>query len=242
MNYEYSCGAVLYRKKDDRLQYLIIQDRHGNYSFPKGHMKGKETSIECAIREIREEVGVDVKPDPWFLYPVSYLLNENTTKSVDYYLADISDNEPFINDGEVREIIFLPFEEACDLITYVQLKEVLKEANDYLAKEMKVCCMFEDKESFDPGNLEMIRHYGSRCNGHRLYTWDEGDRTLFRCRKCNGYVLKQYSEVHILDHVYIDYFPVRDEAHAEEVNRKYDGWSIETQYPYKKIFFTYHYD
>ena len=105
-------------------------------------------------------------------------------------------------------------------------------------EDMKTCCMFEKGQEFDKGNLEFIRNYGSRCNGHSLHTWDEGDRSLFRCRKCGCYVMEQYSEIHMPDRTYIDYFPVRDERHAEEVNEKYDGWSIEREYPYRMIFYT----
>ena len=51
--------------------------------------------------------------------------------------------------------------------------------------------------------------------------------------------MEQYSEIHMPDSTYIDYFPVRDEKHAEEVNERYNGWTVETDYPYKMIFFTY---
>ncbi|MBQ2510255.1 MAG: NUDIX domain-containing protein [Erysipelotrichaceae bacterium] len=241
MNYEFSCGAVLYRRNRDQIEYLLVRDRHRNYSFPKGHMNKGEKSLECAVREVREEVGVKIDPDPWFAYLISYPLNEDTEKDVTYYLADIAEQEPFINDGEIREILFLPYEQAYEKITFDQLKEILAEVNDYLVKGMKVCCMFEDEDRFDKRNLELIRSYGSSCNGHRLYTWDEGSRTLYRCEKCGGYVLEQYSEIHMPDSAYIDYYPVRDEVHAEEINRKYDGWSIEARYPFKKIFFTYNY-
>lgn len=107
---------------------------------------------------------------------------------------------------------------------------------------MKICCMIKDRETFDERNLEFVKSYGSGTLDHPFYTWDEGDRTLFRCTKCGAYVLRQYSEIHMPDATYIDYFPVEDEADAEEVNRKYDGWTIEGDYPYKGIFFTYHDD
>ena len=157
-------------------------------------------------------------------------------------MADIKDGKPFINDGEVKEIHILPYDEAYDLITYDLSKEILKEVNDRLVKGMKFCCMFEKGAEFDRTNLELIKDYGDTFEGVPLYTWDEGGRTLFRCNKCGGYVLEQYSEIHMPDSTYIDYFPVRDESHSEEINRKYDGWTIETKYPYKKIFFTNNYD
>lgn len=242
MNREYSYGAVLYRKNDSVFEYLIIKDRNGNYSFPKGHREKGESEIQCAVREIYEEVGIKAEPDPFFVYGISYPLDENTQKHVFYYMADIRNDVPFINDREVQNIEVLPYEEAYETLTYDDLKEVLKEVNDRLTSNMKICCMIADEGSFDERNLEFVKYYGSRCNGHDLYTWDEGDRSLYRCRKCGAYILKQYSEIHMPDAIYIDYFPVRDEKHAEELNEKYNGWSIETQYPYRKIFRTYSYD
>lgn len=111
--------------------------------------------------------------------------------------------------------------------------------NNNVVEDMKICCMFEEGHEFDKANLEFVKNYGSRCGVHYLHTWDEGGRTLFRCTECGGYVMEQYSEIHMPDSTYIDYFPVRDEKHAEEVNEKYNGWTIESDYPYKMIFFTY---
>ncbi|MBO4919482.1 MAG: NUDIX domain-containing protein [Erysipelotrichaceae bacterium] len=242
MKYETSCGAVLYRNTDDTFEYLIIKDRHDNYSFPKGHTKKKEKCINCARREVYEEVGLNIEPEEYFEYTVSYPLNDKTEKIVIYYMADIKDNEPFINDGEVKEILMLPYEKAYELLTFSQLKEVLRTVNNTLVKGMKICCMFQDPEKFNEHNLEFIRSYGSTCNGHDLYTWDEGDRSLYRCRKCGAYVLQQYSEIHMPDATYIDYYPVRDDAHAQEVNETYNGWTLETDYPYRGVLKTFKYD
>ena len=107
---------------------------------------------------------------------------------------------------------------------------------------MKICCMIKDRTAFDERNLIFVKNYGDEGYGHTYYTWDDGFRELYRCRKCGAYVLKQYSEIHMPDATYIDYFPVEDEADAEEVNRKYNGWTIERDYPYKGVFFTYHDD
>ena len=242
MKSEYSCGAVLYRKNNSIYEYLIIKDRHDCYSFPKGHMKKDETDRECAVREIYEEVGLKVDPDPYFQYVISYDLNNNTKKSVSYFMADIEDKIPFINDGEVKEILFLPYEKACELLSYGQLKDVLKEVNERLVSDMKICCMFADDAKFERRNLEHIKSFGDTFEGHQLYMWDEGDRTLYRCRKCGGYVLEQHSEIHMPDTGYTDYVPVRDEKHTEQINREYGPLALETEYPYKKIFYTAHYD
>jgi 8-oxo-dGTP diphosphatase len=35
----------------------------GNYSVPAGHLEGNETVVQAAIREAREEIGVELRPD-----------------------------------------------------------------------------------------------------------------------------------------------------------------------------------
>ena len=37
---------------------LVRGKRSKKWSFPKGHCKGNETDIECALRELREETGI----------------------------------------------------------------------------------------------------------------------------------------------------------------------------------------
>lgn len=34
--------------------------RTGKWSFPKGHLEGSESSLECALRELKEEAGIDL--------------------------------------------------------------------------------------------------------------------------------------------------------------------------------------
>lgn len=125
---------------------------------------------------------------------------------------------------------------------YKNKKEVLNKADEHPTDTMKICCMLQDTEKFDVRNLEYVKDYGSTCNGHDLYTWDEGDRSLYRCKKCGAYILRQYSEIHMPDAIYIDYYPVRDDAHAQEINERYNGWTLETDYPYRGVLKTIKFD
>ena len=40
ITWEYSCGAVVYTKRDRQTLFVIVQEKSGAYSFPKGHMEG----------------------------------------------------------------------------------------------------------------------------------------------------------------------------------------------------------
>lgn len=93
--------------------------------------------------------------------------------------------------------------------------------------------MAEAKDAFDHMVLESVCNYGSHAYGHSLHTWDEGERILCRCKNCGGYVLIQMSEFHSFsgnDSYYSDYFPVESEAEADELNRKYGGFEIESKF------------
>ena len=73
MSYEKSCGAVVFRKYHGNIELLLI--KHvvgGHWSFPKGHVEPGETETETAIREIKEETGIDVELNTTFREVVSY--------------------------------------------------------------------------------------------------------------------------------------------------------------------------
>jgi len=241
--YEFSCGAILYNKieESNNYRYLIVKDRNGNYSFPKGHMEDGETEIETAYREVKEECNIDFVADKNFLYPIEYKSNENTIKIVKLFSGSFRILQYKINDPEIKEIKICNYADAYRLITYKEYKDALKEVNDRLISKMKICCMFDEEdpyEAYSNKKLELVKNYGSKCGNNYLYVWDEGERYLTKCKKCGSYVLVQDSEMHMPDHVYIDYFPVRDENHAMELNKNFGGYELEMKYPYKKLFVT----
>ena len=58
---EKSCGALVYRKKQDKVELLLIKHRNGgHWSFPKGHVESGENEYQTALREIKEETGLDL--------------------------------------------------------------------------------------------------------------------------------------------------------------------------------------
>jgi 8-oxo-dGTP pyrophosphatase MutT (NUDIX family) len=42
-------------------EYLLVKGKQsGKYSFPKGHIEANETPIECILRELYEETGINI--------------------------------------------------------------------------------------------------------------------------------------------------------------------------------------
>ena len=61
MKTEKSCGCIIL--KDDQVLLIGAKDDDGKlfWSFPKGHQENDETDTETAIRETKEETGLDVE-------------------------------------------------------------------------------------------------------------------------------------------------------------------------------------
>jgi 8-oxo-dGTP pyrophosphatase MutT (NUDIX family) len=54
-----SAGGVVYRNRSGRIEVFFIKDSFGRWSFPKGKIELGETLAQTAVREIREETGLE---------------------------------------------------------------------------------------------------------------------------------------------------------------------------------------
>ncbi len=132
MKKEKSCGAVVYKIENGEKMFLIEHMKMGHYSLPKGHVEEDETEIETAKREILEETSLEVLIDSSFREVITYSPREDSIKDVVYFIGKIIGGTMKNQESEVSEIYFLKFNEALDLLTYENDKNVLKKANDYI--------------------------------------------------------------------------------------------------------------
>ena len=60
--YEKSCGAIVIHRDGDMYKILLVRNHNGrNFSFPKGHVESGETEQQTAVREVKEETGLDIE-------------------------------------------------------------------------------------------------------------------------------------------------------------------------------------
>lgn len=126
---EKSCGAIIFNEG----KVLVVKQTSGFYGFPKGHVETGETEKETAIREIKEETGLDIKIISDKRYTQSYIVKENVHKDVVFFLASIKNNNEKRQVEEIEEILWIDINEVENILTYDSLKELWKEAKkDFL--------------------------------------------------------------------------------------------------------------
>ncbi len=119
MLHEKSCGGIVYRKYHGNTEILLIKHiNSGHWSFPKGHVEEGETEIETAVREIKEETGVDVIVDPTFRELVTYSPKKDTQKVVVYFIARAKKCSLVPQENEIAEVKWVEITRACDLLAY----------------------------------------------------------------------------------------------------------------------------
>lgn len=101
----FSCGAVVYRLVEGSPQILLVKQaqKDESWGIPKGHMERDETYMETAVRETKEEAGIDIRIITQLPHVV--LQKRNFRKIVVPFLAiQTCDKEP-CTDHESSEVV-----------------------------------------------------------------------------------------------------------------------------------------
>lgn len=135
MNYEKSCGAIVYRKRHGNTEILLIKHvRSGCWSFPKGHMEPGENELQTAVREIKEETNIDVSvDDPSFREVVVFNPRRDITKEVVYFLARATTFDCEKQESEIAEVRWVEIGQALTLLAYDNDRVLVNKAKSFLA-------------------------------------------------------------------------------------------------------------
>lgn len=134
MKIEYSSGAVVYTIINGKRKYVIITNMKGIYGFPKGHIEKGETEKETALREIKEEINLDVNMIDGFKATETIKKGEQRIKHITYFIATYNNQEFKAQEGEVSDIKLMEYDEAIKLFQFDSRTEVLRQAEDFLNK------------------------------------------------------------------------------------------------------------
>ena len=136
MKTEKSCGAVVFREKDYKKQILLIRHVNGgHWAFPKGHVEQGENEFQTALREVKEETGLDILIRDNFRQCVEYFPKPHVKKQVVYFLGQALTEDVHRQEEEVSETTWADIDAAYRMVTFKNDKNLIRRAQDYLKKE-----------------------------------------------------------------------------------------------------------
>lgn len=132
-----SYGVILVlRKNNDEDKFLILHQTKGHWGFPKGHSEFGEEAHETVLRELEEETGItdiELAELPSLVEKYSFEENGNHyDKTVEYFIAFTKNDEVTIQESEIQGYKWATYKEALDTLTFQEVKEVLKVAEQYI--------------------------------------------------------------------------------------------------------------
>ncbi len=136
---EISAGCVIYRTGEGGAEVVLIRPKdHDSWALPKGLLEKGETPEAAALREVKEETGLEGrilrKIDN-----IKYTYNatwenppERVFKIVTFYLMEHTGGDAMRHDWEVEEVAWFPVDEAIREASYRTEKDIIRKAKDIL--------------------------------------------------------------------------------------------------------------
>lgn len=143
MRQEFSAGGVVFKKDplkssgQEKIYVVIFKpEARDTWQLPKGWIDTGETSQDAAIREVREETGVDgeilEKIDT-----IKFFFNwqgQKIFKTVTFYLMKYISGNVSDHDWEVEKAQWVEINEAIERLTFKSEKEIIKKAKELISK------------------------------------------------------------------------------------------------------------
>jgi 8-oxo-dGTP diphosphatase len=119
-----AAGGILWRNnRGYREVALIHRPKYNDWTLPKGKREPGESWQETALREVFEETGCRARLDS-FAGSLSYPVG-GVAKIILFWNMAVNEFSLFTPNHEVDELVWAPFEEAIQLLTYEGEKNLL---------------------------------------------------------------------------------------------------------------------
>jgi bis(5'-nucleosidyl)-tetraphosphatase len=135
---ETSAGIVVFFSENKEIKYLLLHYSEGHWDFPKGHVEGIETLEQAALRETKEETGLEVPINEGFKEHISYFYKNRQgviiNKTVYFFVGQSATKEVKLSFEHIG-YAWHSYENALKKLTYENAKEILRKANAFLVQK-----------------------------------------------------------------------------------------------------------
>jgi bis(5'-nucleosidyl)-tetraphosphatase len=137
MKHIYSAGVIVFCEKDGQRLYLLLRTRSGFWDLAKGKIEGGETLQQAALRELKEESGLDsIELLPGFQEMLVYSFVDQESqpvyKTVYFFVGKAAADAHVILSKEHSDFVWLPFHEAINRLTYQTARDMVTKAHNFI--------------------------------------------------------------------------------------------------------------
>jgi 8-oxo-dGTP pyrophosphatase MutT (NUDIX family) len=136
-----SAGVIVFHRTDSGCRFLLLLSRLTKrplWEFPKGGVDEGETITQAALRELREETGLDagsIRIIEAFQHREEYRFTSGkgdgrtlVRKEVTYFLAESLSIDVRLSAHEASQFAWLPLDDAVRKLKYKARRDMLREA------------------------------------------------------------------------------------------------------------------
>lgn len=130
-----SAGGVAFRRQEDTIEIALISvGEKGRWQLPKGLVGHDETPEEAALREVREEAGIEtellqqINTVEYWYYGQRRGAQIRYHKFVHFYLMRFVAGDVADHDQEVNEARWVPIDQAQTLLAFAGERKVVAQA------------------------------------------------------------------------------------------------------------------
>lgn len=138
-----SAGIIVYRVDDyKRRTYLLLQYPGKYWDFPKGKLEHSEKWIDAALRETKEETGLEnIYIESNFEHSYSYTFNDfkgnKVEKTVVFFIGKQDNDAEVTLSHEHMDFLWLPYDQARMQIYFESVRLLLDEVENFLIKKIQ---------------------------------------------------------------------------------------------------------
>jgi 8-oxo-dGTP diphosphatase len=136
-----SAGGVAFRRNEDGSQIAIVaMSPSGRWQLPKGLVDEGETIEQAAVREVREEAGIETEVvgkidtiEYWFVSNWDEV-RRKIHKKVHFYFLRYLSGDTKDHDHEILEARWVGIEKALEMLAFDSEKEVVRKALEMMGE------------------------------------------------------------------------------------------------------------